>query len=120
MRSNTEQHSRLGPQNASDGWALGAGSGKEPQTDVHTLPGTAGGRMGFSQAFRAASPCCRRPPTYCRNGAGFTARVVPFVLRHTTRCRRAHRLSTRRPGPTLTNGSFREVSGRGRQLRPSE
>lgn len=48
---------RLQLRNNGGSWTLGSGSVEEPQTDVHTLPGAAGSRMGFSQAGRAPSPC---------------------------------------------------------------
>lgn len=52
-----EQQGRLQPRNTSDSWALGAGSGEEPQTDVHTLLWAAGSKMGFSQGPCAPSLC---------------------------------------------------------------
>lgn len=51
------QQCRLQPRNNGDSWALCAGSGEEPQTDVRTLPWAADSRTGFSQARRAPSPC---------------------------------------------------------------
>lgn len=51
------QQGRLQPRNTGDSWALGAGSGEEPQTDVHTLPWAAGSMIGFSQGPRAPRPC---------------------------------------------------------------
>lgn len=117
MRSKTEQRSRAGfshgtPVTAGR-WALGLErSLKRTCTPCsgQRVAGWGSRRLPVLPA-RAFSPCCRcpRPRTFCRSGAGFMARVVPSVLRHTTWCRRAHRLSTRRPGPTLTNASAGEV-----------
>lgn len=113
------QQGRLQPRNNGDSWALGAGPGEEPQTDVHTLPWAA--VAGWGSRRPAVLPA-RAPNPFCRLGVGacFTASAVLFVLRHTTWCRRAHRLSTRSPGPTLKNATVGDVGGRRRQLCPTQ
>lgn len=51
------QQGRLQPRNTSDSWALGAGSGEEPQTDVHTLPWQRVAGWGSRRAPVLPAPC---------------------------------------------------------------
>lgn len=128
MRSSTEQRRRAGFSHGTTVtaglWALGLK--RSLKRTCTPCPGQRvagwGYRRGPVLPARAFNPCCccPRPPTYCTNGAGFMARAVPFVLRHTTWCGRVHRLSTRRPGPTLMNALVGEVGGRRRRLRPTQ